>query len=56
MGFNTGAAFWYDLDVGQTPVPPGNETAWILTGPPVYPAVLLSRRFRGGECYKAWCG
>ena len=28
-------------------VSPGNETAWILTGPPVYPADLLSRRFRG---------
>ena len=34
------------------PVSPGNETAWILTGPrPVYPADLLSRRFRGGEYY-----
>ena len=31
----------------------GNETAWTLTGPPVSPADLLSRRFRGGECYKA---
>ena len=36
-----------------SPVSPGNETAWILTGPPEYPADLLSRRFRGGECYKA---
>ena len=35
------------------PVSPGNETAWILTGPPEYPADLLSRRFRGGECFKA---
>ena len=35
------------------PVSPRNETAWILTGPPVYPADLASRRFRGGECYKA---
>ena len=23
----------------------------MLTGPPVYPADLLSRRFRGGGCY-----
>ena len=30
-----------------SPVYPGNETAWMLTGPPVYPADLLSRRFRG---------
>ena len=34
-------------------VSPGNETAWILKGPPVNRADLLSRRFRGGECYKA---
>ena len=27
---------------------PGNETASILTRPPVYPADLLSRRFREG--------
>ena len=32
----------------------GNEIAWILTGLPVYPADLLSRRFRGEECYKAY--
>ena len=31
-----------------SPVYPGNEIAWILTGPPVYPADLRSRRFRGG--------
>ena len=31
----------------------GNETAGMLKGPPVYPADLLSRRFRGGECSKA---
>ena len=30
-----------------SPVSPGNETAWILTRPPVYLADLLSRRFRG---------
>ena len=35
-----------------SPVSPGNETAWILTGLPVYPADLLARRFRGGECYE----
>ena len=29
-------------------VSPGNETAWILTRPPVHPADLLSRRFKGG--------
>ena len=29
------------------PVSPGNETAWILIRPPVHPADLLSRRFRG---------
>ena len=34
-------------------VSPGNETAWILKGPPVYPADLLSRRFRREECCKA---
>ena len=34
-------------------VSPGNETACMLTGPPVYPTDLLSRRFRGGECSKA---
>ena len=28
-------------------VSPGNETAWILTGPPEYPADQLSRRLRG---------
>ena len=33
-----------------SPASPGNETAWILTGPPVCPADLLSRRFRGEEC------
>ena len=27
----------------------GNETAWILTGPPVHLADLLYRRFRRGE-------
>ena len=37
-----------------SPVYPGNEIAWILTGLPVYPADLLSRRFRGEECYKAY--
>ena len=31
------------------PVYPGNENAGTLTGPPVYPADLLSRRFRGGS-------
>ena len=32
------------------PVYPGNETAWILAGPPVDPADLVSRRFiRGGK-------
>ena len=36
------------------PVHPGNAIAWMLTGPPVYPADLLSRRFRGEECYKAY--
>ena len=29
-------------------------TSRILTGPPVYPADLLSRRFRGVECDMAW--
>ena len=28
---------------------PGNETAWILTGPPEYPADLVSRRSRRGR-------
>ena len=42
-----------ELENILSPVSPGNETAWILTGPPAYPADLLSRRFRGGECYKA---
>ena len=32
-------------------VSPGNETARILTGPPVYPVDLVSRRFRGGKYY-----
>ena len=40
----------------HSPVTPGNETASILKGPPVYPADLLSRRFRGGECYEAQFG
>ena len=40
-----------ELEKIPCPVYTGNETAWILTGPPVYPADLLSRRFRGGECY-----
>ena len=29
------------------------EAAWVLTGSPVYPADLLSRRFRGGEFHQA---
>ena len=36
-----------------SPASPGNETAWILTRPPLYLADLPSRRFGGGECYKA---
>ena len=34
------------------PAYPGNETAWMLTGPLVYPADLLCRCFRGGERYE----
>ena len=37
----------------NSPVSPGNETAWMLTDLPVYPADLISRRFRGEECCKA---
>ena len=38
-----------------SPIPRGNETAWILTRPPVHSAGLLSRRFypavsEGEEC------
>ena len=41
-----------ELDKILSLVSPGNETARILTRPPVYPADLLSRRFReGGGCY-----
>ena len=39
-----------------SPVYPGNETAWILTGPPVYPADLVSRRFRGKSVVKLSLG
>ena len=35
-------------------IPTGNETAWILTDPPVYPADLLFRRFRGEECSEGY--
>ena len=39
-----------------SPVSPGIETARILTGPPVYTADLLSRRFMGDERYKVQFG
>ena len=37
-----------------SPPYPGNETAWMLTRPPVYLAGLLSRRL-GGESVMSSC-
>ena len=46
-----------ELEKMLSSVSPGNETAWMLTRPPVYPADLNYPAVSGGEeCYKASFG
>ena len=50
-----GTAFPHHVGHDNTlPVYPENETARILTRPPVYAADPLSRDFKGGECYNVF--